>query len=69
MSATSITGKGPGESFGLRKPNNSCGPCGGSCGSIEVEAVPLPKIGCFSSIISCNNRKILSCSSISIKTC
>ena len=43
MGATSITGKGPGESFGLHKPENSNGCCGGKAPE-SVARTPLKRV-------------------------
>jgi len=46
MAASSVTGTGPGESFGLRKPNNQC-TCG-CCADPSTSKTPPKKIGCKS---------------------
>ena len=46
MAATSVTGKGPGSSFGKYRPINNCGGCHCGCGN-KVEPIETPRIGCY----------------------
>ncbi len=68
MGATSVTGTGPGDSHGLRKPENSSCHCGG-CVTTEETASPSPKKGCRVSYKSCSKLSKKVGSSTKIRTC
>lgn len=46
MAATSVTGTGPGESFGKQKPENNAGCCPG-CKEEEPKKKKVIKNGCY----------------------
>ena len=52
MSASTVTGKGPGSSFGKYKPENNCGGCHCGCGKKDCEhhREEEPKIGCYTTV-------------------
>jgi hypothetical protein len=67
MGATSVTGKGQGDSNGKQKPDNHCG-CG--CPGPEEEERERVKLGCVTKI-TVNNRASYTASNgkASIKVC
>jgi hypothetical protein len=69
MSATSVTGKGAGDSYGLHKPELQCGGCG--CGSFtedEEESIVVRR-GCVTKNKSGGSASVKSGSGASIKVC
>lgn len=69
MAASSVTGRGPGESHGLQKRENHCGcACGGPVE--ETTSTPPAKIGCVTKHVSNNRAKYSSNGgNTSIKVC
>ena len=57
MAASSVTGVGPGESFGKYKPQNGCGCGGGNSTNVAVQSSTVKK-SCHIRYNSCNNDKI-----------
>lgn len=51
MAASSVTGTGPGESFGLYKPQNN-GSCGCTSPAVEEPKKISKKVGCFRRYVS-----------------
>jgi len=49
ISASSVTGIGPGASFGKYKPENNCGGCNCGCKKEEHLIEPI-KVGCYTRI-------------------
>ena len=48
MACSTVTGCGPGSSFGKMKPDNNCGGCSCSCGKKDhEEEIETYKIGCY----------------------
>lgn len=59
MAASSVTGRGPGDSHGLQKKENHCGcPCGGS--PTEVVSNPPLKRGCVTNYVAKKNTRYTS---------
>lgn len=55
MAASTVTGRGLGDSHGLPKPENHCGGCG--CGKVdETPITPPPKVPCHTKLV--NNQKL-----------
>lgn len=68
MGATSVTGKGIGDSHGMAKPQNHCGGCG--CGKAPEE-VPAKKLesSCFITYKTGSSVKLNVGTRASIKVC
>ena len=52
MSASTVTGRGLGASFGKYKPENNCGGCTCGCGNKECNEPTSPphRIGCYTRV-------------------
>lgn len=68
MGATSVTGTGPGESFGKPKPQNNAGCCPG-CKEEEKLTKKVIKNGCYVTYKSSNSRSFKIGQTKSIKVC
>jgi len=68
MGATSVTGKGLGESKGKFKQANSGGCCG-VCKDEETTVTPAIKRGCHTRYTACGNSTYKANCSLSYKTC
>lgn len=68
MAATSVTGTGPGESFGKPKPQNNAGCCSG-CKEDEEIKKKIIKSGCHISYKTTGNTAIKIGQSKTIRVC
>ena len=70
MSASSVTGRGFGASFGKYKPDNNCGGCHCSCGNKCPATVETIKIGCYTrTIVGGAVVRTVSTASPAVKVC
>ena len=70
MSASSVTGRGPGDSHGKYKPENQCGGCNCGCKDCEKPPVEPRKQSCYTRLSVGASASLVSASTSSnIKVC
>lgn len=70
MSASSVTGRGLGDSHGKYKSDNQCGGCNCGCKDCEKPSVEIPKETCYTKLsVGTNVASVFTGKNSSIKVC